>query len=125
MNEKRKIIIVEDDLDFAKMVKIRLEKVGYRVIIALDTYLGMREIVKNDPDLVILDLMLPAGGGFALLERLRNNPSTVTLPAIILTGKTIDDEVRAKANEFDVVELFQKTYDPAAFVERVMKVVPA
>ena len=124
MNEKRKIVIVEDELDFAKMVKIRLEKVGYHVIIALDTYLGMREIVRNEPDLVILDLMLPAGGGFALLERLRNNPSTVTLPAIILTGKAIDEEVRAKAREYDVVDLFQKPYDPAAFVEKIMKVVP-
>ena len=124
MNEKKKIIIVEDDLDFAKVVKMRLEKVGYKVTIALDTYLGMRDIVKNEPDLIILDLMMPAGGGFTLLERLRQNPATVTFPVITLTGKRIDDLVRDRAKAYDVADIFQKPYDPAKFVERIMWHVP-
>lgn len=125
MKEKKKIVIVEDELDFAKIVKLRLENVGYQVFISLDTYLGMRDIVKYQPDLVILDLMMPAGGGFSLLERLRNNPSTVTVPVVILTGKPIDEEMRSKANTYDVAEIFQKPYDPAKFVEKVMWMVPA
>ena len=125
MNDKKKIVIVEDDLDFAKVVKIRLEKVGYKVSIALDTYLGMRDIVNTEPDLIILDLMMPAGGGFILLERLRQNPATVTIPVIILTAKTVDDAIREKAKTYDVADIFQKPYDPANFVERIMWHVPA
>ena len=125
MNEKKKIVIVDDDLDFAKVVKMRLESVGYKVSIALDTYLGMRDIVKNEPDLVILDLLMPAGGGLTLLERIRSNPSTVTVPVVILTGKEIDEEIRTKAETYDVVELFQKPYDPAEFVDKIMGFVPA
>ena len=125
MDERKKIVIVEDELHFAKLVKMRLEKVGYKVIIALDTYLGMREIVKNEPDLVILDLMMPAGGGFVLLERMRSNPATVTIPVVILTAKKIDDDVRTKAETYDVDGLFQKPYDPAKFVDKVMQLVPA
>lgn len=125
MKEKKKIVIVEDELDFAKVVKLRLENVGYEVHISLDTYLGMHAIVKNQPDLVILDLMMPAGGGFVLLERLRNNPSTVTIPVVIMTGKPIDEEMRSKAETYDVAEIFQKHYDPATFVEKIMRIVPA
>lgn len=125
MNERKRIVIVEDELHFAKLVKMRLEKVGYKVTIALDTYLGMREIVKNEPDLVILDLMMPAGGGRVLLQRMRGNPVTVTIPVVILTAVKIDEEIRSIAEMYDVEELFQKPYDPAKFVDRIMQLVPA
>ncbi len=125
MPEKKTIVIVEDELEFAKVVKMRLEAVGYKVSIALDTYLGMREIVKTEPDLVILDLMMPAGGGLALLERLRNNPVTVTVPVVILTAKTVDEGIRQKAESLDVAYIFQKPYDSAKFVAKIMWLVPA
>ncbi len=125
MREKRKIVIVDDELEFAKVVKLRLENVGYKAIIALDTYLGMQNIVRNEPDLVILDLLMPAGGGFTLLDRIRNHPTTVNIPVVILTGKEVDDELRTKAYEYDVTEIVQKPYDPAKFVEKIMWMVPA
>ena len=73
MELKKKILIVEDEIDFAKMVKLRLQAVGYDVYIAGDAYTGTQQIIKNDYDLIILDLMMPAGGGFSLLERIRNS----------------------------------------------------
>ena len=124
MNERKKIVIVDDELNFAKLVKMRLEKVGYKVTIALDTYLGMREVVKNEPDLVILDLMMPAGGGLVLLQRMRENPTTVTIPVVILTAKKIDEEIQSMAEIYDVEELFRKPYDPAKFVDRIVQLVP-
>lgn len=124
MSAKKKIIIVEDELDFAKMVKMRLESVGYEVSLATDTYIGTQEILKGNPDLVVLDLMMPAGGGFTLLKKIRKNPSKAKLPVVILTGKTIDDEVKTKAEAFNVAAIFTKPYDSVKFISKIKSLIP-
>ena len=77
MIEKKKILIVEDELEFAELVKARLEMVGYEAAIAVDTYSGTSLALKEDYDLIVLDLMMPAGGGFSMLERLRKFRSMI------------------------------------------------
>lgn len=119
MEEKKKILVVEDELGFAKMVKLRLESAGYSVTIAGDAYTGTQEIVKNDFDLLVLDLMMPAGGGFSLLERIRKIPAKTDIPVVILTGKTVDDEVKRLADEYDVAQIFTKPYNSAVFVDKI------
>lgn len=125
MDDKKKIVIVDDEIEFATMVKMRLEHVGYDVSIAVDTYAGTHEIIKHHADLVVLDLMMPAGGGFTLLERLRKNPSTVTTPVVIVTAKQIDREIEEKAKGFRVAALFEKPYDTEEFVQTILSLVPA
>ncbi|MCJ7812340.1 response regulator [bacterium] len=124
MSGKKRILIVEDELDFAKMIKLRLESVGYEVMIAGDTYDGTQKVLKEHPDLLILDLMMPAGGGFTLLERIKQHPITITMPVIILTGKTIDDEVRQKADKYGVAAIFLKPYKSERFVEKIKSLLP-
>ena len=124
MEVKKKILIVEDEIDFAKMVKLRLQAVGYDVHIAGDAYTGTQEIIRNDYDLIILDLMMPAGGGFSLLERIRKIPSKTLVPVVIVTGKTINSEDRQKADEYDVAAIFSKPYDSTEFVETLKSLVP-
>jgi CheY-like chemotaxis protein len=113
MDTKKKILIVEDELDFAKMVKLRLLSVGYEV-----------QIVRNDYDLIILDLMMPAGGGYSLLDRIRKIPSKTMIPVVILTGKTISNEDREKAQEYNVSAIFSKPYDSTEFLETLKSLVP-
>ena len=125
MSDKKRILIVEDELAFAKTVKLRLESEGYEVIIAGDAYTGTQVIVKQELDLIILDLMMPAGGGFSLLDRIRKIPSKVTIPVVILTGKTIDEEVLDKAREYDVAEVISKPYESKEFVEKIKAIVPS
>ena len=124
MEIKKKILIVEDEMDFAKMVKLRLQAVGYEVHIAGDAYSGTQEIIRNDYDLIILDLMMPAGGGFSLLERIRKIPSKTMVPVVIVTGKTIDNDDRQKAEELDVAAIFAKPYDSIEFVETLKSLAP-
>jgi DNA-binding response OmpR family regulator len=124
MDTKKKILIVEDELDFAKMVKLRLLSVGYEVQIAGDAYTGTQEIVRNDYDLIILDLMMPAGGGYSLLDRIRKIPSKTMIPVVILTGKTISNEDREKAQEYNVSAIFSKPYDSTEFLETLKSLVP-
>lgn len=116
MSDKKQIIIIEDEIQFAKMVKLRLESEGYEVHIATDAYAGTQEILKKDFDLIILDLMMPAGGGFSILERISRFPGKSVIPAIILTGKNLDNQVKLQAESFNVVAIFHKPYDNQEFV---------
>ena len=124
MTENKKIIIVEDEFDFAKMVKLRLESVGYEVHIAGDAYQGTQMIIKEEYDLIVLDLMMPAGGGFALLERIRILPKRSTTPVIIMTGKRIDDNLKSKAEELNASAIFSKPYNSTEFVKKIKSLVP-
>ncbi len=119
MIEKKKILIVEDELEFAELVKARLGMVGYEATIAVDAYSGTSLALKEDYDLIVLDLMMPAGGGFSMLERLRKFPSKSTVPVVILTGKTIDGEVKEKAQKLKVSAIFAKPYNKQRFIEKI------
>jgi DNA-binding response OmpR family regulator len=123
LSEPKKIIVVEDEPGFAKMLKLRLESSGYQVTLAGDTYFGTQCIIKGRFDLIILDLMMPAGGGFALLERIRNIPAASSVPVIILTGKPIDNEMIQKARSFGVSKIFNKPYDALSFMSKVRELV--
>lgn len=119
MKTGKKILVVEDELKFAQMLKSRLESVGYIVSIVTDAYAGTREILKNDFDLIVLDLMMPAGGGFSILERIRSFPGKSTIPVVILTGKTIDDSLKQMAESFNVEAIFLKPYNPEHFLNKI------
>ena len=80
--------------------------------------------MKDQPDLLILDLMMPAGGGFALLERIKQHPIHVSMQVIILTGKTVDDEVKESAEKYGVAAIFLKPYKSEHFVEKVKSLLP-
>jgi len=121
MSEQKKILIVEDEPKYAKMVKMRLESAGYRVAVALDTYAGTQAALHEEHDLIILDLMMPAGGGFALLERIRKFPDKAEIPVVILTGKRIDEKVKAQAEANQVATIFTKPYDSARFLNKIQK----
>ena len=121
---KKRILIVEDEMDFARMVGMRLESIGYETHIAGDAYSGTREILQGEYDLMILDLMMPAGGGFTILERIQNYPAKCTVPVVVVTGKTIDEEVKETSQKYNVAAIFPKPYDNKEFVRKIKSLVP-
>jgi len=132
MNEhKNKILIVEDEIQFAEIVKTGLELEGYAVTISMDAYSGSvdafsstKDVLRGNHDLIILDLMMPAGGGFSLLERIRKYPQKEKTPVIILTGKIIDEEIIRSANKYNVSAIFTKPYDAEKFVNKIKSILP-
>lgn len=119
MGEKKKILIVEDEPVFAEIVKERLTKEGYSVSIASDAYSGTQMVVKGHPDLIVLDLMMPAGGGFSILERVRNFPAKQTIPVVIFTGKAVNKEMVRKARELKVSAIFTKPEVKDTFIKKI------
>ena len=85
----KKILIVEDDPDVRQGMYVRLKANGYEVFLAADAPSSMIEARKHEPDLVILDLGLPAGDGFLVMERLKTMPSRALIPIIVVSARDV------------------------------------
>lgn len=120
----KNILIVEDEIEFAQMMKIRLELFGYSVSIESNTQAGVDAVYQRDFDLLILDLMMPGGGGFVLLDQIKSYRENKPLPVVVVTGKTITKEVQSMIGAFQVSALFTKPYDPAEFVKTIQLLAP-
>ena len=84
---QKTILIVDDDPDVRLSLHVRLKANHYDVILAADGVASIAEARKHMPDLIILDLGLPAGDGFSVLERLKANDSLSMIPVIILSAR--------------------------------------
>lgn len=89
MEEKAKILIIEDDPDLIEAVKIVLENEGYVVVTAFDTEDGMRKVIQEVPDLIMLDVMFgnkQNADGFSFAQALRQNIEFSYIPIIMVTA---------------------------------------
>ena len=82
----KKILFVEDEESLQSVVKETLEKNGYSVLSALDGKKGIEVAKSENPDLILLDLILPQKDGFEVLAALKENPNTAVIPVIVLTN---------------------------------------
>jgi DNA-binding response OmpR family regulator len=87
------ILIVDDDPDMLHALEVRLKASGYGVHCAEDGIGAISEARKHTPDLIVLDLGLPAGDGFVVLDILKTNPDLSSIPVVVLSGRD------RKANE--------------------------
>jgi DNA-binding response OmpR family regulator len=83
----KKILIVEDDPDVRQGMNVRLRANHYDTFFAADAVSSIAEARKHEPDLIILDLGLPAGDGFIVMERLKKIPSLAVVPIIVVSGR--------------------------------------
>ncbi len=116
--EKKKILIIEDEFDIAKVLALRLKNAGYEIMFAKDAVQGIEFVHKTNPDLVILDLMLPAGNGLAVLESMRKSTYHCFTPVVVLTGSK-DEKIKQKAIEEGVDVFLEKPYEPNTLLESV------
>ena len=84
----KKILIIDDEAEFAETVKMMLEAGGYRVMAAHDGKSGLAMAKKNSPDLILLDLVMAQMNGFAVLSELKKDPYTAAIPVVVVTAKT-------------------------------------
>ena len=84
--QKPKILLVEDDLFLIRAYQIKLENEGFELIIAKDALEGMEKVRNVHPDLVLLDVMLPHGSGFEILEAVKKDEMLRHIPVIILSN---------------------------------------
>jgi len=116
---QKRILIVEDDQNIARGLALRMKAAGLDATVANDALSGVRSAVDHRPDLVLLDVSLPAGNGFSVAEVIQRTLSTPT-PIIFLTASKLP-ELRRKASQFGAVDFFEKPYDPATLLAAVKR----
>jgi DNA-binding response OmpR family regulator len=83
----KKILIVDDDPDICQGMHVRLKANHYDTFFASDALTSMVEARKHEPDLIILDLGLPAGDGYVVMERLKKFPALAVIPIIVVSAR--------------------------------------
>ncbi len=118
MPKQKKILIVDDDQNLVKALRIRLSANDYQIVVARDGYEAITQANKESPDLVVLDLGLPAGDGFVVLERLSNLGPLADVPVIVLSARdpSANEERALKGG---AVAYFQKPADNAQLMRMI------
>jgi CheY-like chemotaxis protein len=120
---RKKILVVDDNPDDVKMISMILEPEGYEVVTAGNGLEALQQVESQDPDLVLLDVMMPELDGFAACAKLKSSPESQGIPVILLTGvakcitKTrypINGVLRAEADEY-----LEKPVDPEELLRLV------
>jgi DNA-binding response OmpR family regulator len=113
-----KILIVEDDKDMVRAMGVRLKAQGYGLVVANGAISAISTARKEKPDLVLLDLGLPGGDGFLVMQRLRLLPELMLVPIIVVSArdpKTNEPRaIQAGAHAF-----FQKPFEAAELLKTI------
>ena len=89
----KKILAVDDERHIVRLVEVNLQRAGYEVVTAYDGREALEKVKSENPDLVVLDVMMPYMDGFEVLKNLKSDPETADLPVIMLTAKAQDADV--------------------------------
>jgi DNA-binding response OmpR family regulator len=120
MDSKKKILIVDDERDIVMALMIRLKGAGYDVVTAFDGAQAVFVAHKEKPDLILLDIRMPAGDGFSVAERLKRSVNTSTIPIIFLTGSP-EKKAEEKAMELGSRFYIRKPYDPEELLDAIRR----
>ena len=115
---RKKILVVDDEPDVTRLVTVYLEKSSYQVIVATSGQEALDKARQERPDLITLDILLPDMDGFAVLERLRAEPDTASIPVLVLT--IVQD--RDKAIRLGAVEYVAKPIDEAQLLNCIRQI---
>lgn len=86
MTKTAKILLIDDDVDFVEVTRTVLESKPYEVIVACEGNEGLQKARKENPDLIILDIIMPVKDGFITAEQLKKDPELSKIPVLMLTS---------------------------------------
>lgn len=115
----KKILIIEDDLILLNLLRDKLSKAGYSIVSAENGKIGLRMVETENPDLVLLDVILPEMDGMNVLENIRKNPLIAATPVIIISNSGQPVEIE-EAEKLGIADYLIKTeFDPSKVLEKV------
>jgi len=114
----KKILIVDDDQAFVRALATFLGGHGYKVFIAQDATFAIKHVAKENIDLTILDLGLPSGGGFFVLENIRKTRQIVQMRIIVSTAN-ISPGIEKKSRDCGADDFIMKPYDLEKLLEMI------
>lgn len=122
MNRKPMILIIDDEKDFCHFMRMNLESTNkYKIFVSTNARSGIKTAIRKKPDLVLLDIMMPNISGFEVLQKLKENINTTSIPVIMLTALS-DDESIAKAMGLYSHEYIVKPVEMDSLVSKIDRV---
>ena len=121
VSSTKQVLIVEDDCKIAKAIALRLNAAGYNTTLAQDGLSGVQCAAASLPDLVLLDISLPAGDGFSVAQRIQTHVP-VPIPMIFLTASN-RPEFRERARTLGAVGFFEKPFEANALLSAIQQAI--
>jgi two-component system alkaline phosphatase synthesis response regulator PhoP len=115
---KQRVLVVDDDKEVARLMRGYLEQSGYEVLVAYNGESAIHIMRRDNPDLVLLDLMLPDRDGWDVTRTVRNDPNLMHTPIIMLTARVSDTD-KIVGLELGADDYVTKPYNPREVVARV------
>ena len=120
MSSKKKILIVDDEPNVVTTLSTRLRANNYEVIAAFDAMQAVRQAHRENPDLIILDIRMPGGGGYTAFERIKLSADTALIPIIFLSALP-PAEVKRKAKELGADDFIPKPFESEVLLGKIKK----
>jgi len=113
----KKILLVDDEVDILEFLKYNVEQQGFEVLVSTNGKDALKKILQN-PDLIVLDIMMPGMDGFELYQQIKSNKSSRDIPIIFLTAKSGEtDEI--KGLDLGASDYIQKPISPKKLIARI------
>ena len=120
MEGEKRILIVDDEVDFVDSLRVRFESEGYEVVTAYDGHEGLRAARDKKPDLIVLDIAMPKLDGYEVCKIIKSDPTLTNMHIAILI-ETWRDRDQFVESGIDADMFFTKPFDDDVFVEKVKK----
>ena len=120
MSEKKRVLVVDDELDMLMVIKLRLEASGYEVVTATDGLEGLNVARKTKPDLIVLDVMLPKMNGYKVSRFLKFDEEYKHIPIVMLTALA-GEEDRSTGIETGANAYITKPFETQELVDTVRR----
>jgi CheY-like chemotaxis protein len=114
----KSVLIVDDDHTILLGVGVRLKSMGYTVYTAKDAVNAVSAVIKNSPDVVVLDISLPAGDGFLVCDRLQRLIGSAATPIIFITASE-NPELRERAMKLGAAAFLKKPFDATTLADAI------
>lgn len=118
MAGKKRILLIEDERDLVKAIIFRLEDAGYDILTAFDGEEGLEKARKDEPDLIILDLMMPKMNGYKVYGLLKDDARYAKIPIIILTAKAQQSDIDI-GKQIGANAYITKPFEPEALLGKI------
>lgn len=120
---KPKVLIIDDEPDIAETLAYILKAKGCDAIIAYDGFDGLSKAIKETPDVILLDIIMPRMDGYEVCELLRNGKSTKSIPIIMLTAKGDTNSI-LHAREIGADDYILKPFNISMLMNRIYRLIP-
>lgn len=118
----KKILLVDDEPQILMLVAARLRANGYEVVTASDGEAGLKKAQSEQPDLVILDLMMPKMDGYQVCAALKGDQRYQKIPILIFTAKAGEEERRVGLEDCGANGFLIKPFEPASLLAKVAEI---